>query len=125
MKKLFTIFSTLLILALAGGITYELQVAARKLPVRQFFPADKTVAVWDWQNPTTRSQGDLDKIDQFFYLHQINTVYVDISPYADIKKNNDQAKQQQLEDSLARYVKTVKKHKVRVFAAAGNTDWSK
>jgi len=125
MKRIFTFFSALLILAIGGVIAFEMQAAAKKLPVRQYFPASKTVAVWDWHNPAARSSNDLKQLDQFFYLHQINTVYVDIGSYTDIYKSNDTSKKQQLETALANYINAVKEHHVRVFASAGNTDWSK
>ncbi len=125
MKKVSALISGLIIIVIGSILALVMQTAARKLPVRQYFPASKTVAIWDWHSPVNRSDEDLNQLGQFFYLHQINTVYVDIGSYADFNKNNDTNKKIELENSLIRYIKESSKHGVKVYAAAGNTDWSK
>lgn len=123
MKKIFVIFTALLIISLGGLGAYMLQTSARKLPVRQYFPTDKTVAVWDWTDPTSRTSADLEQLDTYYYFHQINTVYVDISSYPGLM--NDPVKKRLLSNALASYVKALNDHNIKVFAAAGNPDWSK
>ncbi|MBX4201714.1 hypothetical protein KW803_02370 [Candidatus Saccharibacteria bacterium] len=125
MKRFYAVFSAILILALAAFITFKIQAAAEKLPVRQYFPAKANVAVWDWTNPSSRSAEDLKQLDNFYYLHQIDIVYLDIGSYYEINKSGDKQKQQQLENSITQYIKAVRNHGVRVFAAGGDTDWSK
>jgi hypothetical protein len=125
MKKLAAIFTALIILGLSGALAVVMQAGARKLPVRQYFPSNNNVAVWDWHDPAKRSSDDLKQLNDFFYLHQINTVYLDISSYADIYKSNNQPQKQKLQNAIANYVNATKSRGIKIYAAAGNTDWSK
>jgi hypothetical protein len=128
-NRLFSLVSALLILSLSAGFAWAMNEGAHRLPLRQYFSANYTNAVWDWSNPTTRDASDLKDLSDFLYLHQLNAVYVDVSLYAEIAKISDPAKradrQKDLEDSIQNYVKAMNKRGVRVYAAAGNTDWSK
>lgn len=123
------IVSFLIIIAIGSGIALAMNVATSKMPIKKFFDQSQTVAVWDWNNIHNRDDKDLREISDFLYMHQVNTVYVDISSYSEVVMSNDAAfmsqKRQELENSIERYVNGMKRRNIRVLAAAGNTDWSK
>jgi hypothetical protein len=116
---------------ICGGITlaWIMYGGASKLPLRQYFPRNQVNAVWDWSNPLNKTQTDLDRISNFMYLHQLNTVYVDGGQYLSIehsKASDNQKKEQQqaLDKAISRYIGTLKGRNIRVFLSGGDTTWS-
>jgi hypothetical protein len=129
-SKIYLFLSALLILLVGGGIAMAIQNNMHKLPLRQYFSNEQTNAVWDWRNPTTYSQTELEEVADFLFIHQINTIYSDISIYADIQFSDvdDSEKtfrMEELEKSINNYISAMDKKGIRVFASSGNTDWSK
>lgn len=128
-EKFFGAFIAIVIIAVGIGMAYAMNSGIDKIPIKKFFSQTDTNAVWDWSNITKHDAADLNETSNYLYMHQINTVYVDISSYSDISSMSDQeerAKQmKQLEDSIDKYVRAMKKRNIKVLAAAGNTDWSK
>lgn len=126
--KVASILTVLIILTIGSSLAYAMNSGMKKLPIRKFFSQTHTNAVWDWANINNRTEKDLHEISDFLYRHQINTVYVDISSYSDILQlpaDQRKTKEAQLYGSIERYVSVMGKRNIRVFAAAGNTDWSK
>lgn len=128
LAKFGALLTVLLILAIGTGMAYAMNSGMKRLPIKKFFSQTSTNAVWDWSNITNRSANDLQEVSDFLYMHQINTVYVDVSSYADIIKMPDgedkTKKTEELDKSLENYVKAMKRRNIKVFAAAGHTDWS-
>lgn len=124
-NKLYYTVSAFSIIVLGVLFAFLMQTGAQNLPIRQYFPTDKTIAVWDWSNPMTRDSKELSDLARYLYMHQVNTVYVDITVLADIQQANDEAEMARLTQSLKRYVTAMSKRNIRVFAAAGHVDWSK
>lgn len=121
--------SALLILICAGGLAYVMQQNIYRIPLKQNFNDSQTSAVWDWKNPTAYTENELSETARLLRINQLNTTFVDISLYADIYTSNDNATQKaektrKLENAIERYVKAMNAENVRVFAAAGSTDWS-
>ncbi|HSX30487.1 MAG TPA: hypothetical protein VLE99_01060 [Candidatus Saccharimonadales bacterium] len=123
----FTI-SGLLILLLGGGAAWAMHYGAGKLPIRRYFPANYTNAVWDWSNIENKTAVALKNQANFMHMHQLNAVYVDIGAYASIVGEKDEAQrttdQQKLESAIVRYVTALQGQGIRVYAAAGDTHWS-
>lgn len=123
-----SIVSFLLILIIGSGIAVAMNAGMKKMPIKKFFAQTHTNAVWDWSNIYNHTDKDLQSTADFLYMHQINTVYVDIGTYSDVMQLPDQereAKTKELEASIERYVTAMSRRNIRVLAAAGNTDWSK
>jgi len=120
--------SALLILTVGGVTAYTMHSNMHRLPLRQYFASEKTNAIWDWRNPTTYSSEEIRNLSYVLHLHQINTVYVDITLYADLQKIEDESQRSQqidiLSSSITQYINTMNNRGIQVFAAAGNTDWS-
>lgn len=112
-------FSGLAILCLSIVITLLFLRGIRYLPVQQFYSTQATNAIWDWTNPASRSDMELNDMALFLYRHQINVVYLDISQTAESNMNDQYA------NLLNRYIKALKKYKIRTYAAAGNKKWTK
>ncbi len=131
MKKMFKtsgkLITALIIIAIGMSIAWGMQTGAKRLPLRQYFSRNYTNAVWDWSNPTNKTDKNLDDMANYMYLHQLNTVYVDISGYLTIAANPNAAQkataQKQYEASLNRYISALKKEHVKVYAAAGDVSW--
>lgn len=131
MKKIFKLFGKALtatiIIAIGVSIAWGMQMGAKQLPLRQYFNRDYTNAVWDWSNPTNKTPKDLQDMSNYLYLHQLNTVYVDVSGYVAIATDSNATQkavdQKQFEDSLDAYVSALGKQHVKVYAAAGDVSW--
>lgn len=126
--SLLSLISALLILAVGIGLAFAMNDGMKKLPIKKFFAQSDTNAVWDWSNVNNKTDADIQQAASFLYMHQINTVFVDISSYADIAQNKDAqskaAQTKSLSASIQRYIKGMSGRNIKVFAAAGNTDWS-
>jgi hypothetical protein len=127
--RLFALLTALLIITGGAGLAWLMHAGASHLPLRQYFPRNYTNAVWDWSNPLNKTPSDLDRIATFMYLHQLNTVYVDIGQYTAI--NNGKASQKekatkihQLDEAMVRYISALQKRNIQVIAAAGDVTWS-
>lgn len=126
--KLYLLISALIIVAGGSILAWSMYYGASKLPLRQYFQRRYTNAVWDWSNTLARSEQDLEEMSDFMYLHQINAVYLDVGQYEkfipdsmELAKPHDK---QEFERSLERYIKVLGKRDIKVYAAAGHTDWS-
>lgn len=121
--------SAVLVIAIGASLALAMNAGVKKLPIRKFFSQTHTNAVWDWANIHNRTPQDLQQISDFLYMHQINTVYVDISSHSDTLQIQNQSekeqKTQELEASIERYVTAMEGRNIKVLAAAGHTDWSK
>lgn len=127
--QLLALATTTLIVAGGTGVAWAMYVGVNQLPLRQYFPRDQTNAVWDWSNPLNKTQSDLDDISKFMYLHQLNTVYVDAGQYTYIHTSKDSqaqkaSKRKQLDEAFNRYIRTLQKRNIKVYAAAGDVNWS-
>lgn len=128
MRRLSSIITVIVILVIGSGLAYAMNSGMKKLPIRKYFSQTHTNAVWDWGNIHNRTNKDLQEMSDFMYKHQINTVYVDISSYGDVLSlpaSQRSSKEADFYDSIERYVKVLGERNIRVFAAAGHTDWSK
>ena len=127
LKMLGKLVTALIIVTIGISIAWGMQTGAKQLPLRQYFKRDYINAVWDWSNPTNKSAKNLDDMTNYLYLHQINTVYVDVSGYVSILSKPSSAQkvsaQKQFETSLARYIGALGKEHIKVYAAAGDTAW--
>lgn len=127
-QKFLGLLAAILIVSVGVGIAYTMNNALAKVPIKKFFSQTDTNAVWDWANINNHSASGLNEISNFLYMHQINTVYVDISSYADISKLKDETEKnsqsEQLRQSINNYIGAMKKRNIKVLAAAGHTDWS-
>jgi hypothetical protein len=132
MKRMFKMFgkvlTALVIIVIGVSIAWGMQTGAKQLPLRQYFGRSYTNAIWDWSNPTNKTTKNLDDMSNYMYLHQLNTVYVDVSGYLAIAANPNAAQkaasQKQFETSLDRYISTLSKEHIKVYAAAGDVSWS-
>lgn len=128
-KRLFVLFSALIIILLGTGLAYLMQKGTEKLPITQFYSPKDTNAVWDWSNPMNKDTTTLKDTAVLLASHQINTVYIDISIYQSLLDNKDEASRTQdinkLNSSLENYIKVMNAHNIAVFAAGGDTSWSK
>ncbi|MGH7196740.1 MAG: hypothetical protein ACREGJ_03160 [Candidatus Saccharimonadales bacterium] len=126
--KIYALITAAIIVAGGAGIAWGMHFGASKLPLRQYFSQNYTNAVWDWSNPAAKTQHDLNELSDFMYLHQLNAVYVDVGQYAALvdgqMDDKKAAAKQTLEDALIRYITTLKKRDVKVYAAAGDVTWS-
>lgn len=124
----FFLVSALLIIGIGGAIAFAMQHQTRKLPIRQYFSSNHTNAIWAWQDPTRASQSDLTELAEFMRLHQLNAIYVSTDRYAELAdgamtpQKTEQKKQ--LDDALERYVSTLGKDNIKVYAMAGDVNWS-
>lgn len=118
-KKLYIWTSGLIILSLSVVIGLMMYVGMQRLPVQQYFSSQYTNAVWDWSNPIGRSQSELRETALFLYRHQINVVYLDISPTAEGEASPE------LVAALDSYISALSKYNIRVYASSGNVEWSK
>ncbi len=131
MRRLYAFVSFVLILMLAGGITYALNGTMQRLPIRQYFTRDVPSAVWDWNSPESYTDATLKQKAQALYVNGIDTVYVDISSYTDARLDDasdaDAVKVHKTEmaGKLETYIRAMHKKRISVYGAAGNTDWSK
>lgn len=125
MKKIWAVITAFIIISSSLVLAHILQVGAEKLPTQQYFPTKYTVAVWDWTSPLNRSGSQLNELNNFYYMHQINTVYLDIGDYVKFYQQHNQSDINKLSDSISRYIDAMKNRHIAVYAAAGNTDWSK
>jgi hypothetical protein len=115
---LLTILSVLISVSIGAALAVAMNDGVQKLPIKQYFNQSHTNAIWDWSNIRGRSDQDLRHLSDFLYMHQINTVYVDVGALADIQAQANSGERKQQEGAMG-------KHHIRVLAAAGNTDWSK
>lgn len=127
--KFFAFLTACLIVIGGAGVAWAMYEGVNQLPLRQYFPREQTNAVWDWSNPLSKTQSDLDTIAKFMYLHQLNAVYVDVGQYAAIQNGTDSnsqkpSKQKQLDEAMERYINTMEKRNIKVYAAAGDVNWS-
>jgi hypothetical protein len=126
---LYVLICSFLIIGLGLGIAWGMQKGVSKLPLRQYFPRSYTNAIWDWSNPANKSQHELDALSDFMYLHQLNTVYVNVGEYNPLLKNSkhsskDAQKLAAYEKSLESYISALGKRNIKVYAAAGDVDWA-
>ncbi len=128
MKSIILIIVAVLTICIGAVMAFGMYFAASKLPLKTYFSTKQTNAVWDWSNINNKSDSDLKEIADFMYMHQLNTVYVDVSDYAKIITEPDPQKQtsamQKLESSLDKYIAAMAKRDIKVFAAAGDVSWS-
>jgi hypothetical protein len=124
-----TILSSLIIIILGSAIAYSMNQYMNKLPVRVYFDSQKTNAIWDWTNPLSWQDKNLSEYANSLKLHQINTIFVDVSmlsDYFNIKDPNERSiKESELSSALQKYTDIMNKNGIAVYASAGNTDWSK
>lgn len=117
------------ILLIGTGVAFAMNSAVQKVPVKKYFEQTHTNAVWDWSNLSNRSERELQDIADFLYMHQINTVFLDISKVNDLQAVSDEKERakmiNQFERDIKRYIEFMRKKNIKVFAAAGNSDWSK
>lgn len=127
--RLYLAFSAILTLALGGVMAYAMHTGLHKLPLQENFSSQYANAIWDWTNPMARSRSDLEEAADLMKTRQINTVYADISVYNDIMSIEDGARREaeltRLKNGIAQYISIMNERGVRVFASAGDTDWSK
>lgn len=131
-RRIFSIaafFSFIIALALGTSLAVAMNDGLKKIPIKQYFPQDQTNAIWDWSNVRTRSHQELQENAEFMYMHQINTTYIDVSSYESIARTKNVADRKRQEVALSvaleRYISAMHKHHIRVFAMAGNVNWSK
>jgi hypothetical protein len=132
MKRLFhqiaMVMTAIIIVAFSAGLAWAMQQGVSQLPLRQYFSATQTNAVWDWSGPA-KTPSQLKTLADFMYLHQLNASYVDLGQYAAILKQPagaDRVKAtQEFTKALERYVTALDKRDVNVYAAAGDVNWSK
>lgn len=124
-----TVLSVVVALVIGGGLAFAMNSGMRQLPIRKYFAESNTNAVWDWANINNRSDAELRDLTDFLYLHQVNTVYVDVGVYASIMQTKDQGERQrqeaELRENVRRYVAAMDVRGIRVFLAAGDVEWSK
>jgi len=127
-KKLFLIMTGIVILAMSAGIAWAMQQGASKLPLRQYFSASENNTIWDWSGPN-KTPKQLKDLSEFLYLHQIKATYVDIGAYTTIMEQPEgperTAKTKQFEAALTRYVTAMQQRDIKVYASAGDVNWSK
>jgi hypothetical protein len=127
--RIATIIATVTIIAIGSAAAYAMNQYMNKLPVKEYFNDEKTNAIWDWTNPISWQDKNLESYAKSLKIHQINTIYVDISILADILsgQNSSERIQQEakLSSALEEYTKTMNNNGISVYAASGNTDWSK
>jgi hypothetical protein len=124
LRRTGVLVAALLIAAIGLGVTYTLSVRSSELPIKQYFSRDTTNAVWDWSNPLSKSDRQLQDTAKFMFLHQINTVYVDAGRYAEFSVNMPSAQRDSFDTALDTYITTMNKRGIRVYAAAGDKTWS-
>lgn len=130
-RRLASILVALLIVTIGGTVAYAMNANIKKLPVTIYLPQDQTNAVWDWTNPSAWRSKQLPETAQQLRRHQINTVYVDIgslvvdAPASPATTTQELEKQKKLYSDCEYYIKQMNKQGVKVYAAAGDTDWSK
>jgi hypothetical protein len=117
--------SALVIIAVGSALAYVMQKGTAKLPITQFYSPAYTNAVWDWANPLNRSPQAITETAEFLQSHQINTVYTDISIQQSLPTGTDKKELSELDRSLDTYIRIMHQHNIAVYAAAGDTDWSK
>lgn len=120
--------SALLILSAGAVGAYTMQNNVEKLPVKQYFSKDKRNAVWDWSSPETRSQVGIISLANHMKLHQINTVFVDVGsvlPMLDPERNEISGDRIMYEKHLTTYIQGMNTKGIKVFATAGDVEWSK
>jgi hypothetical protein len=126
--RLYLVISALIIIGTGTAIAWGMHFGASQLPLRQYFPRDYTNAIWDWSNPLAKSPQDLKELADFLYLHQLNVVYVDVGQYEKILTGASRAEnetfRQEFEAALEQYITALQKREVKVYAAAGNVQWS-
>jgi hypothetical protein len=66
----------------------------------------------------------LQTTSDFLYLHQINTVYLDAGRYADLSATTSSTQRNDLDSAYVRYISTLAKRNIKVYAAAGDPSWS-
>jgi hypothetical protein len=118
-----------IIIVMSTGIALAMQQGASKLPLRQYFSASENNAIWDWRGPSGKTPKQLSQLSEFLYLHQLKAVYVDLGAYASIMEQPLGAKRsadtKAFEAALTRYVAALQKRDIKVYASAGDVDWSK
>lgn len=129
LRRFGILITALIMIALGVAMAFAMQRSAKQLPLRQYFDRQYTNAVWDWSNPRNKTDAQLDQLADFMYLHQINTIYIDVGNYASIQQANiskDQKAREQkvLESSVERYVTHLGKRNIKVYASAGDKTWS-
>lgn len=126
--KLFLLLSGLASLAAGIAIAILLQGVINNLEIQQHFSVDYTNAVWDWKSPSSRDTESLEKIARFLRQRQINTVYLDVSKGAGYTQNTGLSQSntaRSYTDAISTYVSIMGEQGIRVYAAAGDTGWSK
>jgi|GEM_PF-1089863 len=125
--QLYTLITAVIIVASGAGLAWAMHEGVNKLPLRQYFSRSHTNAIWDWTNVLNRDQSSVDELSRFMYLHQLNTVYVNIGPYAALRDDSNKdtsVEQKQYEQRLNTYITTLHKRNITVMAAAGDVTWS-
>lgn len=127
--KIISIIIAILVISLGSGIALAMNQGMDNIPIKKFFSGGNTNAVWDWSNISNHNTRELSETAEFLYMHQINAVFVDISAYYDLHTISDDGEKEkqisQYKNSISQYISAMDKRNIRVFAAAGHTDWSK
>ncbi|HSX16267.1 MAG TPA: hypothetical protein VLF40_05735 [Candidatus Saccharimonadales bacterium] len=127
-RRLGLLITAVLILCLGAGVAWGMYYGTNRLPIKRYFSTDYTNAVWDWSNILDKQPAELRGIGSFMHLHQLNTVYIDVGRYADILNDKDKAQaavdRQDLAMAIERYVTALQTRGIKVYAAAGDTNWS-
>src|SRR5262245_14512110 len=103
-QKILGLIAAIFIISVGVGIAYTMNNALAKVPIKKFFSETDTNAVWDWANINNHNTSDLSETANFLYMHQINTVYVDISIYGDIMKTNNQTEREERTEQLSKSI---------------------
>lgn len=129
--NVYLLISALAITAGGTGLAWGMYYGSNRLPLRQYFQRDHVNAVWDWSNVLTKSDKDIKDVSDFMYLHQLNAVYLDVGQFKKFVSKNPQPlsasqiqEKMKFESAIEHYVTELGKRSIRVYAAAGNTDWS-
>lgn len=128
-RRFYLLFSATLIVALGAITAFALYSETSRLPLRQYFSSSHVNAVWDWQDPESRSEKQITDIADYMNLHQLNAIYINVGDrFVEIMNDPNTAQkeihQQQLERALEQYVTALNRRNIQVYAAAGDTSWS-
>lgn len=118
-RNLFLLITAVIIIGASGGLAFAMFRGTQKLPVREYFSPAYTNSVWDWSNPLERTEVSISDDASWLYRHQFNTVYLDVSAVA------NGGSVDKMDTALVQYVQIMRQNKVQVFAAGGDTTWSK